>query len=72
MKHGLKVNEFVELTLTYNNTNVFQVISLGDPAFGSDEYIFNIYNIGYIGTTFNNGNTGTFKRIINKSNLNET
>jgi hypothetical protein len=72
MKHGLRVNEFVELTLTYNNTNVFQVISLGDPAFGSDEYIFNIYNIGYIGTTFNNGNTGTFKRIINKSNLNET
>jgi hypothetical protein len=72
MKHGLNVNEFVELSLTYNNTNVFQVISLGDSAFGSDEYIFNIYNIGYIGTTFNNGNTGTFKRVINRSNLNET
>ena len=72
MKHGLNVNEFVELSLTYNNTNVFQVIGLGDPAFGSDEYIFNIYNIGYIGTTFNNGNTGTFKRVINRSNLNET
>jgi hypothetical protein len=72
MKHGLNVNEFVELSLTYNNTNIFQVISLGDPAFGSDEYIFNIYNIGYIGTTFNNGNTGTFKRVINRSNLNET
>ena len=72
MKHGLNVNEFVELSLTYNNTNVFQVIGLGDSGFGSDEYIFNIYNIGYVGTTFNNGNTGTFKRVINRSNLNET
>ena len=72
VKHGLNVNEFVELSLSYNNTNVFQVVQLGDPAFGSDEYIFSIYNIGYIGTTFNNGVTGTFKRIINKSNTNET
>lgn len=72
MKHGLKVNNFVELSLMYNNSNIFQVVSLGDSGFGSDEYIFNIYNIGYIGTIFNNGVTGTFKRVINESNLNET
>jgi hypothetical protein len=72
MKHGLKVNDFVELSISYNNTSIFQIISLGNYAFGSDEYIFSMYNIGYTGTTFNNGNTGTFKRVINKSNLNET
>ena len=72
MKHGLKVNDFVELSISYNNTSIFQIISLGNYAFGSDEYIFSMYNIGYTGTTFNNGNIGTFKRVINKSNLNET
>ena len=72
MKHGVLVNEFVELSFSYNGNNIFQVSSLGDPAFGSDEYIFNIYNVGYIGGTFNNGVTGIFKRIINKSNPTET
>jgi hypothetical protein len=72
MKHGLNVGEFVKLSLTYNGTNIFQINSLGDGGFGSEEFIFNIYNIGYVGTTFNNGNTGTFKRVINKSNEIET
>ena len=72
MKHGLNVGEFVKLSLTYNGTNIFQINSLGDNAFGSEEFIFNIYNIGYVGATFNNGNTGTFKRVINKSNEIET
>jgi hypothetical protein len=72
MKHGLNVGEFVKLSLTYNGTNIFQINSLGDGGFGSEEFIFNIYNIGYVGATFNGGNTGTFKRVINKSNEIET
>jgi hypothetical protein len=72
MKHGLNVNEFVELPFTYNGENVFQVSSLGSTGFGSEEYIFNINNIGYTGTTFETGNIGNFKRIINNNNITET
>lgn len=72
MKHGLKQNEFVELPFSYNGENIFQVSSLGNPGFGSDEYIFNINNIGYTGTTFQTGNIGNFKRVINNNNVNET
>jgi hypothetical protein len=38
----------------------------------SDVHIFNLLNIGYTGTTFSNGTTGTFKRVINPDNLTET
>ena len=70
--HGLSVGEYVELSLTYNNTNLFQVYSLGNGQFGSDVYVFNIYNIGYTGTTFANKTTGTFKRVINPDTILET
>lgn len=67
--HGLTTGESVELSLSYKNKNIFQVYSLGNGQFDSDPYIFNILNIGYTGSTFNNGTTGTFKRIINPQNL---
>ncbi len=70
--HGLTVGESVELSFFYNQTNLFQVYSLGDGTFDSDEFIFNIYNFGYTGTTFANDVTGTFKRVINPENLTET
>ena len=70
--HGLTPNEYVELSLTYRNSNIFQVYSIGNGLFDSDKYIFNVLNIGYTGTTFNNGVTGTFKRVINPDNLTET
>ena len=70
--HGLTPNEYVELSLTYRNSNIFQVYSVGNGLFDSDRYIFNVLNIGYTGTTFNNGVTGTFKRVINPDNLTET
>ena len=70
--HGLTPNEYVELSLTYRNSNIFQVYSVGNGLFDSDKYIFNVLNIGYTGTTFNNGVTGTFKRVINPDNLTET
>jgi hypothetical protein len=70
--HGLTVGEYVELSLIYRNSNIFQVYSLGNGLLESDVHIFNLLNIGYTGTTFSNGKTGTFKRVINPDNLTET
>ena len=67
--HGLTEGEYVELSITYRNSNIFQVYSLGNGLFGGDVYIFNVLNIGYTGGTFNNGVTGTFKRVINPDNM---
>lgn len=72
MNHGLTENEFVELSIAYNGTKVFQVSTLGDESFGSELYIFNIENIGYTGNTFANGVKGTFKRIIDINYSSET
>lgn len=71
-QHGLSVGEYVELSFNYNNTILFQVYSLGNGEVDSENYIFNIFNIGYTGTTFLDGKTGTFKRVINPNNLEET
>lgn len=70
--HGLTVGEYVELSINYNGINLFQVYSLGNDSLDSSEYIFNIYNVGYTGTTFKNNTTGTFKRVVNPDNLLET
>jgi hypothetical protein len=70
--HGLTPGEYVELSLTYRNQKIFQVNSIGNGLFGSDRHVFNIFNIGFTGTTFNNGTIGTFKRVINPDNLEET
>lgn len=67
--HGLTEGEYVELSLSYRNSNIFQVYRLGNGNFGSEEYVFNVMNIGYTGSTFNNGVTGTFKRVINPANM---
>jgi len=68
MKHGLSVGEYVKLNFNYNGIDLFQVTSLGNENYGSGDYIFNIQNIGYLGTTFNISTTGTFKRVINSTN----
>ena len=70
--HGLSVGEYVELSFNYNNINLFQVYSLGNGLFDSDTHIFNIYNVGYTGATFANKVTGTFRRVINPENIEET
>lgn len=80
VNHGLNVGEYVELDLSssipgwngYLGQTTFQVYSLGDEFYGSEEYIFNIYDIGYTGNTFLTNNTGTFKRIIDITNSAET
>ena len=70
--HGLSVDEYVELSLTYRNSNIFQVYSLGNGLFDSDPYVFNVFNIGYTGNTFADNIIGLFKRVINPDNLLET
>jgi hypothetical protein len=72
MKHGLSVGEYVNLGITYNNINSFMVTSLGDNGSGSDEYIFNIDNVGFVGGTFSQGVTGNLKRVINPDYSGET
>jgi hypothetical protein len=72
VKHGLSELEYVQLSFDYNGTDTFQVFSLGNGNLGSEEYVFNLVNVGYTGTTFNTGNEGTFKRIIDINNSGET
>jgi hypothetical protein len=72
MEHGLLPGEWVELSITYRNTNLFQVFSLGNDKFDSDKFVFNLFNIGFTGNTFNVGTTGTFRRVLNPLNLLET
>jgi hypothetical protein len=64
VKHGMVVGQYVKLNFSYNGTDLFQVDSLGVGTFGSEEYVFNIINVGYLGTTFNDGTIGTAKRVI--------
>lgn len=71
-KHNLSVGEWAELSFNYNNRNTFQVFSLGNEYYGTDEKIFNIIDLGYTGTTFGDGVTGTLKRIIDMTNSAET
>lgn len=74
VKHGLSTGESVKLfdlggiQIQYNNTTLFQVDSLGEETAGSEEYVFNIINVGYTGTTFANNTLGTFKRVILRDN----
>ena len=70
--HGLSVDEYVELSLTYRNSNIFQVYSLGNGLFDSDPYVFNVFNIVYTVNTFSDNVYGFFKRVINPDNLLET
>ena len=68
----MQIGESVELSIGYNGNRLFEVYSLGNNLFDSEEYIFNIYDVGYTGTTFRNGTKGTFKRVINSENRSET
>jgi hypothetical protein len=73
VKHGLSVSEFVNVKIPLNNLNqTYQVFELGNGVPGSEEYIFNIFNVGYPTTTFPNNYSGTFKRVINYENTGDT
>lgn len=70
--HGLLPGEYVKLSFSYNNNDLFEVFSLGNGQTDSDSHIFNVYNYGFTGTTFSTGKVGTFKRMINPDNPVET
>lgn len=70
--HGLLPSEFAKLSFSYNTQDTFEVYSLGNGLTGSEEYVFNVYDYGFTGTTFDTGKVGTFKRIININNPVET
>lgn len=75
-KHGINAGEFAQLNFNYGTTtgptNTFQIYSLGDGLFNTEEYIFNILNPGFLGVTFDEGTIGTAKRVIFDTNLTET
>ena len=71
-KHGLSIYEFAELSFSYGDQNIFQVTRLGDGTFGSQDFVFSIPDFGYTGTTFAQGVTGTFKRVIDENNVEST
>jgi hypothetical protein len=72
MNHGLSVGESFKLNFKYRGNDVFTVDSLGDESVGSELFIFNIDDIGYINGVFSNGITGTFQRIVDAANSAET
>jgi hypothetical protein len=72
MKHGLSTRQYVQLPFSYNGTDLFEVDSVGDGGSGSEEYIFNIFDIGYLTTNFNPGNTGNLKKVLDPVNSAET
>lgn len=65
LKHNLSVGEFVELSFSYNNNNLFSVDYLGDGSFDSEQYVVGLVDVGYLGNTFSDNVTGTLKRVIN-------
>jgi hypothetical protein len=70
--HNLSNGEYVKLSFDYNGESYFQVFELGDEDYDSNSKVFSIYNLGYTGTTFGDGVSGTLKRVINKDNAEET
>ena len=75
VKHGLSVGEFAKIKIvgvSINTNDTFQVFELGDGLPGTEEYVFNIYDIGYPSGKFVSGYNGTFKRIINYENPGDT
>jgi hypothetical protein len=72
MKHGLSVGEYVKLSFKYLNDDLFEVYSLGDGTTNSEWYVFNIYNYGFMGNTFDDNTKGTFKRVLDIDNPDDT
>ena len=69
LNHNLSVGESVELTISCNSTNIFDVYTIGDSYANNEERIFTIYDIGYsLCGNFYNGAIGLMKRIVNREN----
>ena len=83
IKHNLSPGEYVYLKI-YEGQNInsnqlsdlgtfyFQVFTLGNGDFGTEDYIFNIKDLGYTANTFTQNNEGVFKRVISLDNTGDT
>lgn len=71
-KHNLQTYEYVELSFSYNGTNTFRVYQIGEPNVDNYETAFSIINPGFTGDTFADGVVGTFKRISDINNPEES
>jgi hypothetical protein len=72
VKHGLYLNDFVELSISYDSKNIFKIYSFGLEEYGNEEFVFNLYDVGYTGNTFDDLTKGTFKRVIDDQNVEAT
>ena len=73
MPHNLTLDNFVELSFSYDQENVFGIFSFGDSNFDSSNYIFNIVDIGYTGTTFYRWcNWNFLEEFLDPNNILET
>ena len=72
IKHGLRIGEFFKMDFSYNGNDTFQVYSLGNEGYDTNQYTFNIVDTGFTGTTFNNGVFGTIRRIIFNTKTGDT
>ena len=69
LNHNLSIGESVELTISCNSTNIFDVYTIGDSYANNEERIFTIYDIGYsLCGNFYDGAIGLMKRISNREN----
>jgi hypothetical protein len=75
--HNLKIGDSVEIKLPtqpngISNKKVFQVFSLGDGSYDSENYVFSIFNMKFNPNEVQTGTYGNFKRITNVTNSAET
>jgi hypothetical protein len=75
--HNLKIGNFIEINLPLqpngiSNKKIFQVYSLGDGSYGTEKYVFTIFNMKFPQNETQVGTYGNFKRIINIDNSGET
>jgi hypothetical protein len=71
-KHNLQVGDSIKTTNTIAGKQFFEVYMVGDMTYGNDDKVFGIYDYGYQDTQFDPFSNGTFKRVINVNNPNET
>jgi hypothetical protein len=82
-RHNLTSGEYVEFSnvdvinssgAVVPNRRFFEVYSLGDGTYNSEQTIFNILDVGYVvgPSSFQQDKVGTFKRIIDSDNPQES
>ncbi len=68
----MTVGQWVQLNITINGKSLFQVYSLGNGSYRSENNIFSVYNLSYSQNDVYDGRYGNFKRIVDITNSAET